>query len=178
MALIVPTTIDETVLAFCASISNNLPEMIPVRPVRGALENHCFGSVRQHVKGNGGKLVMGWAIWLHPGVFIDAEHHGVWEDDQGDLIDVTPKEDGEKEILFLRDDTATLKDEVSRNSIRKALINDLTVISMIKAADKFYPYFSMNSRRQYMDQKTRKAAEKALAAKNATIRAFRAKFPS
>lgn len=178
MPLIVPPAIDETVLKFAATISDQPPVVIPVKPVYGSVQAHCFGSVIQHSKGAGGKLVTGWAIWLHPDVYIEAEHHGVWEDDEGNLIDITPKPDGEKEILFLRDDNANLINETSRNNVRKALINDMTVIAMIRAADKFYPYFAKNSRREVMDAKMQKTATKAHAAKNATIAAFNAKFPS
>lgn len=179
MPLIMPPEIDDHVRAFAASIRSDVePVFIPVKSVFGSVEQHCFGSVMQHVAREGGSLVTGWAIWTHPNVYIEAEHHGVWMTPDGDLIDITPKPDGEKTILFLPDDSATLKGNVSRNSIRKSLVNDLTVIAMIKAADKFYPYHAKGSRGDYADAKTIKSANRALDAKNRAVEAFNNKYPS
>ena len=47
----------------------------------------------------------GWTIWETPGVCIEAEFHSVWQRENADLVDITPKPDGEQKILYLRDDS-------------------------------------------------------------------------
>lgn len=176
MPLITPPEIDETVRNFVKTFCVNEPIVVPVKAVTSSMMQHCFGSVANHVMYNGGRMVLGWTIWIHPGVLIEAEHHAVWENPDGQLIDITVKADGEREIVFVPDANATLKGNTARNSVRKALANDLTVITMIKTADKYYPYFAKASRGDYMDEKTARAANKAQAAKNAAIDAFKRKY--
>lgn len=177
MPLITPPEIDDTVRDFAKTISANDLIVVPVKPVPSSMLQRCFGSVTNHVMYSGGRMVLGWIIWIHPKVLIEAEHHAVWESPEGDLIDITAKADDEKEIVFLPDETATLRNGSARNNVRKALANDLSILAMIKAADKYYPYFVKADRGDYMDAKTVKTAQKALAAKNAAITAFRAKYP-
>ncbi len=53
----------------------------------------------------GGATVLGWCIWERPGINLHATFHTVWKSWNGELIDVTPKPDGEARILFLPDPT-------------------------------------------------------------------------
>lgn len=48
--------------------------------------------------------VNGWAIWQWANILVEAEAHAVWESPEGALIDITPHENGESRIPFLRDD--------------------------------------------------------------------------
>lgn len=48
--------------------------------------------------------MLGWLIWIMPGVMmIEAEFHSVWVSPTGEMIDITPKAQGENKILFLPD---------------------------------------------------------------------------
>jgi hypothetical protein len=41
--------------------------------------------------------------WEYPGLYLTPEFHAVWADPSGTLIDITPKPDGERHILFAAD---------------------------------------------------------------------------
>ncbi|ULB11836.1 hypothetical protein ORIO_18545 [Cereibacter azotoformans] len=72
---------------------------------------YCHMASKHHALQQGGRRVHGWAIWRFvdtSGSIIIAEHHSVWEAPSGVLIDVTPPASGGSEILFLRDDGATI----------------------------------------------------------------------
>ncbi len=73
-----------------------LPESLPVR-VDLRVENYawflnCYGNVREKVRRDGGEIVYGWAI-LNYRITYEAEHHAVWKSPEGELIDITPRED-------------------------------------------------------------------------------------
>lgn len=51
-----------------------------------------------------GSVCSGWTLWQHkPTRFVEAQFHTVWRNDEGRLIDVTPRQDGEKKVLFIPD---------------------------------------------------------------------------
>ena len=75
---------------------------IPVRPEPSARWGWCTASVRGHIKKHGGEMVLGWIIWVGP-LLVEGEAHAVWRSPTGELIDITPKPDGEKEIVFCPD---------------------------------------------------------------------------
>lgn len=78
----------------------------------------CHVSAKKHAMKYGGKRVHGWAIWWFElsddAGFILAEHHSVWENPEGDLIDVTPPNCDGETILFLRDDTSIIRYNAGR----------------------------------------------------------------
>ncbi len=62
----------------------------------------CYRNVARAITEEGGEAVHGWTIWacdLH----ATGEYHVVWRRADGELVDVTPKNDGEKQILFAVD---------------------------------------------------------------------------
>ena len=78
------------------------PVLVPVVPTAGSAPGWCYRNVARAVAGEGGEPVHGWAFWacdLH----ATAEYHVVWRRADGELVDVTPKNDGEKQILFAAD---------------------------------------------------------------------------
>ncbi len=98
-----PKTIDQTVTDFCLKINPDYsPRSVQVVPAKDSKNLDCFYNVQNQVKIHGGKIAYGWVIWVWPKVFIEAEHHAVWEND-GKLVDITSRNDGEKTILFLPD---------------------------------------------------------------------------
>lgn len=84
-------------------------EFVPVVPELEAKVGNCYVNVAHKVAKDGGNLVYGWAVWL--GEFIcEGEHHAVWEDQNGNLIDVTPHQVEADEVFFISDDRYTYKD--------------------------------------------------------------------
>ena len=66
--------------------------------------NECHINAWLQLKYNAGSVCSGWTIWQHePTQFVEAEFHTVWRNDEGVMIDVTPRQDGEKMILFVPD---------------------------------------------------------------------------
>lgn len=52
----------------------------------------------------GGSIQFGWVIWETKALeFTEAMFHSVWRNHKGKLIDITPRQDGEKKILFIPD---------------------------------------------------------------------------
>lgn len=64
----------------------------------------CFNIVQKKVEEHGGQMILGWEIWKSD-ILIEAEAHAVWEDENKDLHDISPKQDFLKvdRILFIED---------------------------------------------------------------------------
>ncbi|MGL4965857.1 MAG: SEC-C metal-binding domain-containing protein [Inquilinus sp.] len=94
----------------------------------------------------GGSLLYGWLIWEWPRVFIEAEHHAVWEKD-GSLVDITPPSNGERRILFLPDPNASYDFAFMkrRNNIRRSYGIFQSVDEWISANDKYHEIKERNS---------------------------------
>lgn len=69
--------------------------------------DNCHLSAKHCAMTKGGRRVHGWAIWGFDEMLI-GEHHSVWEDPDGNLVDVTPPKFEAGQILFVRDDNADL----------------------------------------------------------------------
>jgi hypothetical protein len=62
----------------------------------------CHINVAHRVREAGGTVVPGWIVWQ--AWFDEVEHHAVWQPPGStDLIDLTPRPDGEDKIVFLPD---------------------------------------------------------------------------
>lgn len=101
-----PQRITDTIIAACKDICSGSPLFIDSTPLPGTRPSFCFSNVAAHVAGNGGKIAYGWAIWQVPGLYIEAEHHGVWQQDAETLIDISPQFNNPSRILFLPDPPA------------------------------------------------------------------------
>src|SRR5580704_9098514 len=77
------------------------PVFVPVQDTNGNTVAECFPNVNRKVAKCGGSLCHGWIVWEWPGKLIEAEFHGVWAAPNGTLSDITPKADGESQILFI-----------------------------------------------------------------------------
>src|SRR4051812_23813353 len=98
-----PVSITPAVVDLCRKIrTGTMPVFVPVSAVAGYPPNECYVNVDQHVRLHGGEVAYGWMIWESSGVIVEGVFHAVWKNGD-ELIDVTPKDDGEKQILFLRD---------------------------------------------------------------------------
>jgi hypothetical protein len=113
-----PKKLNRQVIDFCRTINNEDPQYVLVFPSQKSTFRNCFNNVLSYVQERGGEVVYGWVIWLKKNVFIEAEAHAVWRDPDGDLIDITPHEDGERKIVFLPDPAMTFTGQRIRSKYR------------------------------------------------------------
>jgi|tagenome__1003787_1003787.scaffolds.fasta_scaffold20811780_2 hypothetical protein len=121
-----PPEVTAQIRDFCTSIRpSGEPRYVPIEACADALPKECFGNVRQRVSLHGGQIVFGWAIWIWPRVFVEAEHHAIYERPDGTWIDVTPQSNHDQ-ILFLPDDSAVydFDNPQRRDNLRLALKAD------------------------------------------------------
>ncbi|MGD9276490.1 MAG: SEC-C metal-binding domain-containing protein [Candidatus Pacearchaeota archaeon] len=134
-----PKEINGKITEFCKEIdSTTKPIFVELLHVEDYICGECYGNVDNHIRKHGGDIQYGWIIWEHPDVLLDAEFHAVWVDDKGEYIDVTPKVDGEKKILFLPDSKRVFTGEELIDNIRKPLVdNDYTKLIIKTSRDGF-----------------------------------------
>jgi hypothetical protein len=113
----VPRSLTPALRAFCVNISRSDPVFINSVPIQGASHSFCFENVERKVRKSGGAITYGWAIWNLPSVYFEAEHHAVWRNKLGNLIDVSPQMGGRRRMLFLPDDSAIYDPNLPRQNI-------------------------------------------------------------
>ena len=106
---------------------------LQVRPSPGATVNGCFSNVRAKVARDGGRMLCGWQLWEWPRVLVEAEFHAVWLSPGGDMVEITPKPNGESSILFVPDEQREYRGEVVDN-VRLALHDDQLVKHFIRVS--------------------------------------------
>lgn len=79
-------------------------------------------------------MVYGWAIWNLKGVYFEAEHHGVWRNRYGDLIDVSPQFADARKILFLPDSSAVYDPQRFRNNVIRAEVDSPAIRELVELA--------------------------------------------
>lgn len=130
-----PEQITEEIIKLCKEINDGGELLyVSVESEEWCDLNECFINVAKKVNINQGRQVNGWAIWQWANRMIEAEAHSVWENDEGKLIDITPHDRGEKEILFLRDESVIYTGK-SIPSRRVPLSQSPLVCELIKIRD-------------------------------------------
>lgn len=127
-----PETITENVTQILKALKAEYdPEWVIFKAESGYEELDCFVNVKKKMEKDGGKIVYGWTIWEHK-YFIEAEFHAVWQDDNEDLIDLTPKSNSAQKILFLPDDRIRYDGKQIKNfrlnTSGNPLVNDLITV--------------------------------------------------
>jgi hypothetical protein len=117
------------------------PEIIPVQVETDAKPKSCYYNVEDKIKKDGGKIHYGWVIW-QSNYLCEAEHHAVWENDEGDLICVTPRERHFDEIMFVSDNDRVYKGVSISNVVLNISGNPLIdeFIKLRYAICKLYEY--------------------------------------
>lgn len=80
-----------------------------------AIKAECYDNVNAKVGFDGGSVQYGWIVWYDPRYLIEGEFHAVWKGDDGKLVDITPKADGEKKVLFIPDDKTAYRKQYIDN---------------------------------------------------------------
>lgn len=129
-----PKCISNDVLEFCKQInSDSNPRFIDVRNEEFGKEGECFENVKNFIKKYGGKELIGWAIWEIPQVMLEAEFHcAVKMKDK--IIDVTPRINNEKQIVFIPDPQKKYTGQ-SIDNLRYPIINSKVVKDFIKISE-------------------------------------------
>lgn len=104
---------------------------IPSVPLKRGITSFCFENVEQKAREKGGSIAYGWAIWHMPGLYFEAEHHAVWRNTLGNLIDVSPQMDGRKRLLFLSDKSAIYDPSAIRLNIMAPDGNSQRALQMV-----------------------------------------------
>lgn len=99
----VPSSITDAIREFCRSIAPTEPVFITSVPLRRSATSFCFENVDRKIARSGGSKLHGWAIWHIPDRYFEAEHHAVWQNKTGGLIDVSPQMGQRRRMLFLPD---------------------------------------------------------------------------
>lgn len=119
-----PKEISKEIYDFCKEIDHsNKPLFIEVEPKENVRFNYCLTDVARYVKEKGGSEVFGWIIWECPKVFLNAQFHACWKKPNDTLVDIVPKPDKEKRILFLADSKRVYQNKLVDNK-RKPLLNN------------------------------------------------------
>jgi hypothetical protein len=97
-----PEVITPATLDFAQKIgAAEAPRYVPVKPEDHSRVGRCYHNVDAVAAALGGEPVEGWLIWEESGHrWYLGIHHCVWRSPRGELLDVTPHQDGEVEILF------------------------------------------------------------------------------
>lgn len=138
---IAPISLDNNVWEFCAQVSASEPVVLDVTPEPYAVVSECYSNVEAKVSRDGGRISYGWQIWEWPSVLIEAEFHAVWEAPSGELVDITPKIDGDKKIVFLPDTTRKYEGDQIDN-IRKPISENRLVADFIYLCESSFSAFS------------------------------------
>ena len=78
-------------------------EYVPVEPSEGATPGASFENVTEVVKRFSGSMQCGWILREQRNEFAEAKFHAVWRSRDGRLVDVTPRKDRIRRIIFLQD---------------------------------------------------------------------------
>jgi hypothetical protein len=108
------------------------PEDVPVRAENYATLLNCYPNVNEKVKRDSGKAHYGWLI--HKTKYLyEAERHAVWENEEGELVDVTPYEPAEVEIKFVSDNNWVYSgkrvDNIRVNRTTNLLVDDFILLA-------------------------------------------------
>lgn len=135
-----PRIVTEDIKNFCLGIQHGAdPIYINITPEPDCQPGNCFFSVKTKVERFGGRIQFGWAIWEWPQVYVEAEHHGVYEPESGPpWIDITPSGDPQiRRRLFLPDDGSVYNfdNRMRKDNIRHALADDPMIRDLFRAGE-------------------------------------------
>lgn len=108
--------------------------------------DECFINVSKKVLSNGGRAIIGWAIWELPKIIIEAQFHSIWESPEGKFVDITPRKGNFDKVLFIEDPNLTYEG-YQRNNVRIPLYQFEPIRDFIAIEDRKYEILNKNERR-------------------------------
>lgn len=118
---------------------------LSVRPVAGASVNECFPNVEARIAASDGRMLCGWQIWEWPHILVEAEFHAVWLSPDGEMVEVTPKQNAEDVILFVPDHSLSYAG-AAKDNVRIAVRDDLLVHHFIRTAQAIFEVLNRGER--------------------------------
>lgn len=111
----------------------------------------CFNIVKKKVENFGGKMILGWQIW-ETNMLMEAEAHAVWEDENEDLHDISPKDFNLpiNKIVFIEDSRMKYEEKQIQN-IRLNITTNNVVDDFIKASKLFFHLQNKGERAKFHD---------------------------
>lgn len=126
---------EEIVQDFCRRLNpNSTSVIVDIKPVEGAKVNDWKANVDAKVKADGGVTLEGWAIWYQEGVIVEGEAVAIWKSPTGELVDITPRDDENPQIMFL-EEAGIWKDGGPVATKRTALSDSLFSRVMFKSGE-------------------------------------------
>lgn len=110
------------------------PVYLDVQPEADAIVHECFLNVQAKVARDGGQMLCGWQLWEWPHVLVEAEFHSVWVSPAGEMVDITPKPEGERRILFVPD-ARRRYEGLAIDNVRMPLRDDLLIKHFIQMSE-------------------------------------------
>lgn len=116
-------------------------EYVPVRAEAYATLLNCFPNVEEKVRRDGGRTHYGWLIHKTK-LLYEAERHAVWENEDEELLDITPHEPSVDEIQFISDNnwayTGKSVDSIRVNRTKNPLVDDFILLAEAVAQARSY----------------------------------------
>ena len=135
--MVPPSRITADVRRLCRKLGDvEEPVFVEVEPRTDSGLNDCFMDVQRQVAEFGGSVQHGWLIWLLPGILIEGEFHSVWRRPDASLLDVTFKQDRERQILFAPDRVRQFAD-LRVPTIRHAIGRDPRIKQFMELSERF-----------------------------------------
>jgi hypothetical protein len=122
-----------------------LPVYLTVEPDEDAKVNECFPNVQAKIARSGGTMLCGWQLWEWPSVLVEAEFHAIWVSPDGVLNEITPKQDGERTILFVPIPSLTYKG-MAKDNVRIPIRDDLLVHHFIRVSEEIFKVMNQGER--------------------------------
>lgn len=143
---VTPATVSPAIRVLCDEVVyGSVPEYVECHPSDGAAVDDCFKTVEDHVRTQGGHVVIGWSIWEQPALFIEAEFHAVWGTDSDGLLDIARKKRPVPRILFIKDPTRRYEGRQVSN-VRRPLRRHPAVLGFINAAEREFEFMNRGPR--------------------------------
>jgi len=98
-------------------------EIVKVEADPAGKLNNCYYNVLDKVKRDGGKIHYGWVVW-QSSYLVEAEHHAVWEDDEENLLDITPRKEHYDTIMFVPDNEKVFDGNMAVPNVRLNTTNN------------------------------------------------------
>ncbi len=133
MDIFVPERINRKIRYYANKIvANPVIKYIPVIPEPFANVNECFPNVKDKIRRNNGKMLIGWQIWETP-ILLEAEFHAIWQSPNNEEIDITPKLFNLNRILFVEDNdsnhTGIQVNNIRFNTTGNPLVDDFILLN-------------------------------------------------